>query len=633
MKKLIFPLFFLLPLFASAGKTNVDSLVNVLNIRGLSVKEQADICLKLCESYRHNDLKEFAKYTEKGLQMAEKENFKTMMADFYRYKALGYEFSWGKTDSAVMYYEKGLELAVETKYEACEAEIYGGLGTIHIYNSQYKDDKIALKYFLRSLQLYEKLGDKKNISLALNRMGTYHRLFGSFDRAYHYAQKAKTLAEEIDYDFGKMSAYYNLGDLDYESDESVEYNRKALKIARDLGDKAAEVCALQGLAYDYCLGKGACDKGEKYALECLQVAEEYGESRSIICAWTVLSYVYLYQQRYDECKAMVLNAWEADSLNVQLSTLTNLAAAYLYSGEIDKAYSFFERYVHLTGEATEKQLQRSIAEMETKYETEKKEMRIAVLEEERKLYIGMGVVVVAALLLGMGLLFYRHRLVRQKRSMAEQQIKQLEQEKELIAVRSALNAEKAEREIIARDLHDGVSAMLSVVKNNMNMMRSYSIKKDPDTDYFNKALDGLDKSITELRRVAHHIMPAVLIEKGLSAALNDFYRSIPEAEFHSSESERRFDPEKELVLYRCAYELMNNSLRHAGASKIDVYLNMDERTVYLSVVDDGCGFDVHTASTGMGINNMHIRLSAFGGRMDIFSEPGKGTEVNVELDI
>jgi signal transduction histidine kinase len=237
---------------------------------------------------------------------------------------------------------------------------------------------------------------------------------------------------------------------------------------------------------------------------------------------------------------------------------------------------------------------------------------------------------VAALLLGMGFLFYRHR---SKRKIAEQQIKQLEQEKELIATRAALDAEKAEREIIARDLHDGVGAMLSVVKNNMNIMKSYSVIENKEAKYFNEALDGLDKSIVELRRVAHHIMPAVLVENGLFAALDDFCRSIPEAESHFTELYHRFDPEKELVLYRCAYELVNNALKHSGASRIEVHLNVDEEAAYLSVVDNGCGFDPQTAPQGMGIKNMRTRLAAFGGCMEIYSEPGKGTEANVELGI
>jgi len=252
------------------------------------------------------------------------------------------------------------------------------------------------------------------------------------------------------------------------------------------------------------------------------------------------------------------------------------------------------------------------------------------LEKERKLYLGLGISIATAFLLGVGLLIYRHR---SKQKMAEQKIKQLEKEKELIAARSALDAEKAEREIIARDLHDGVGAMLNVVKNNMDIMKSYSIIENKEVSYFNNAVNGLEESIVELRRIAHHIMPAVLIEKGLFVALDDFCRSTPKAKFIYSEPERRFDPEKELVIYRCAYELVNNALKHAKARSIEVHLNVDEENVYLSVVDDGSGFDLQNAPQGMGIRNLNTRLAAFGGKMDIYSEPGKGTEANAEMKL
>ncbi|MDR2810288.1 MAG: sensor histidine kinase, partial [Tannerellaceae bacterium] len=86
-------------------------------------------------------------------------------------------------------------------------------------------------------------------------------------------------------------------------------------------------------------------------------------------------------------------------------------------------------------------------------------------------------------------------------------------------------------------------------------------------------------------------------------------------------------------LYRCAYELVSNALRHAGASRIEVHLNVDEETAYLSVVDNGCGFDPQTVPQGMGIKNLRTRLSVFGGKMEFYSEAGKGTETNVELGI
>ncbi|MDR1553468.1 MAG: tetratricopeptide repeat protein, partial [Prevotellaceae bacterium] len=416
------------------AQTNVDSLVNVLETQKLTAKEQLELYEKICEIYRNNDLKKFIFYTNKGLQLAEKENSKEMICDFYRYVGDGYNL-YGKYDTAIIYYEKALALAVETADRECEATIYRSLGSIYITNNS----NVAIEYYLKALNIAESISDKKNISLTFSNIAEYHRILRNHERAVYYAEKAKTIAEEINYDYGKICAYYTLGDIEADIDKSIDYNFKMVEIARRIGDKNAESFGLQALGYDYCLGKHEYDKAEKYALDCLQVAEEYGATSSFAAAFTVLSFVYLYQKRYEECKDAVLKAWAIDSFDMQLSTLTNLAAAYLYMGDLDSAHSFFVRYVYRIEELSNKQFQEALAETEIKYETEKKELRIAALEKEKTLYTWIIIVSAVAALFAFGILFYRHKLNIQKRKQAEQQIKQLEQEKQLIATQALID--------------------------------------------------------------------------------------------------------------------------------------------------------------------------------------------------
>lgn len=224
-------------------------------------------------------------------------------------------------------------------------------------------------------------------------------------------------------------------------------------------------------------------------------------------------------------------------------------------------------------------------------------------------------------------LFYRHRLAIRNRQITEQKIIQLEQEKELIAIQSSL---KAERDLIAHDLHDSVSSLLTVVKNNMSL---YSVSGHKEINYFNNAFEMLSRSISELRRVVYHLKSFILTKEGLSTALDDFCRFIPNAEFHFNGLNRRFDSNKEYVLYDCACELINNALKHSEASCIDVHLSMDEQTIYLLVADDGKGFDLKKIKSGIGLDNIRSNLSAFSGRLDILSEPQKGTEASIEMDI
>jgi signal transduction histidine kinase len=221
--------------------------------------------------------------------------------------------------------------------------------------------------------------------------------------------------------------------------------------------------------------------------------------------------------------------------------------------------------------------------MEIQYETEKKELRIASLEKARTFYIWLSIAGSAILLLALGLLFFRHRLNVHKRKLAEQQIIQLEQEKQIIAVQSVLDGETEERKRVAGELHDSLGAMLSVVKLNL-----------ADVEHLQNARDLLDQSINELRRIAHRMMPESLLRYGLKASLEDFCLSVPIMEFHYFGDESRLEDKVELLMYRCVHELVNNALKYSGATGINVQLVQGADRLSLTVQDNGCGFEPET---------------------------------------
>lgn len=616
-----------------AQNPKADSLINELNKTKIPSDMELSIYKELSYIYSENEVDKSSLYARKGLQIAEKMDNKSYISIFNDQIGVNY-YTKSQYDSAFIYLDKALEWAIIAGDKAQEAVVYNDLGNAYRRKTEYDN---ALEKYLSALALYESINDKDGCAISLINISGMHETLRNYERALFYLKQAEEISKTIDNKSVQMHVAYRQGRL-YRREgkfaEAIEYAFKANKISQDLFDKKYEIATLTLIVTSYS-NLGDTDKAKKHSEQCLQLAENYGDKRLLMGVLGEFSDTYFIQHQYQECADMAYKAWSMDSTDLVYATdaALTLSLANIFLGNKDKAAHYLNNFATMIVQRNDKNSQSTLLEMEVKYETEKKEMHIAALEKDKKLYSVLGIAVALVLLSIIGLLYYRHRLSTQKRKLAEQQIKQLEQEKELVAIRSALDAEKAEREIIARDLHDGVGAMLSVVKNNMNIMKSYSVIENKEIDYFNKALDGIDKSIVELRRVAHHIMPAILMEKGLDAALDDFCRSIPEAVFHSSKPAHRFDPEKELVLYRCAYELVNNALKHARALHIEVHFTMDKDTAYLSVVDDGCGFEPQTVKHGMGIKNMHNRLTAFGGKIEIFSEPGKGTEANVELKV
>jgi signal transduction histidine kinase len=158
---------------------------------------------------------------------------------------------------------------------------------------------------------------------------------------------------------------------------------------------------------------------------------------------------------------------------------------------------------------------------------------------------------------------------------------------------------------------------------------------------FERGLDMLDASINELRRVAHSMMPEALMKYGLNAALKDFctgingsgvikvvYQSygIDDLEIEQAES---------VTLYRIIQEMLNNVIKHAGATKAVVQVNKEGNKILITVEDDGKGFDTALLkeSNGIGWTNIQNRLDYLKAKLDVQSAPGKGTSINFEFDL
>jgi signal transduction histidine kinase len=87
------------------------------------------------------------------------------------------------------------------------------------------------------------------------------------------------------------------------------------------------------------------------------------------------------------------------------------------------------------------------------------------------------------------------------------------------------------------------------------------------------------------------------------------------------------------MIYSVIHELANNSLKHAGAKRIDIQIIQEPDRISFNVQDDGCGFDSSAEAKGIGLQNISNRIAAYNGILNINSKIGEGTETNVELRI
>ncbi len=186
------------------------------------------------------------------------------------------------------------------------------------------------------------------------------------------------------------------------------------------------------------------------------------------------------------------------------------------------------------------------------------------------------------------------------------------------------------------DLEGGLSGN----KYTFQTMKGNLIMTPDNLQAFERCMDMLDTSIKEMRRVAHNMMPEVLVRFGLDTALRDFCNDLNRSgalkvAYQSIGMEQvQVQQATAIVIYRIAQELLNNTKKHAGASSASIQLSKTSSGIELNVEDDGKGFDTRilTDTKGIDWSNIQSRVDYLKGRMDVQSVPGKGTSVHIEID-
>ena len=211
---------------------------------------------------------------------------------------------------------------------------------------------------------------------------------------------------------------------------------------------------------------------------------------------------------------------------------------------------------------------------------------------------------------------------------------------EKMFLNTIIQTEEKERKRFAKDLHDGLGPLLSTVKmsvSSLAQMKHDAISREivENTELV------INEAIKSLKEISDNLSPHILNNFGLIRALNNFCNKINVARtikinLESDLKDERFDNNVEVVLYRVICELINNTIKHAKAKKID--LSLTKEGAYLSIVykDDGKGFDVNKiidqpSGTGMGFSNIYSRINSLKGEIKIESDHKKGTFVTIKV--
>ena len=206
-------------------------------------------------------------------------------------------------------------------------------------------------------------------------------------------------------------------------------------------------------------------------------------------------------------------------------------------------------------------------------------------------------------------------------------------------INAIITTEENERKRFAKDLHDGLGPLLSTVKMSLSALDK-RITDQTGTDILTNTNHLVNEAISTLKDISNNLSPHILSNFGLSSALSAFVAKVNktkaiEIDFKSNMENVRIETEKEVVVYRAACELINNSIRHSGASRIEIDLNKHEKFITLQFYDNGRGFDTaalgNEDTKGMGLSNIDTRVRSVDGVFILESTPGKGTSALIKI--
>ncbi|MGB4400733.1 MAG: ATP-binding protein [Daejeonella sp.] len=222
---------------------------------------------------------------------------------------------------------------------------------------------------------------------------------------------------------------------------------------------------------------------------------------------------------------------------------------------------------------------------------------------------------------------------RKKDHITEKQTLQQVYEADLL--KTQLEVQEQTMKTIAADLHDNIGQLLSLTSLTLG---SITVSDNKTAKKLDDSQQLVRRSIKELRQLANLLHGERIIENGLVDAINhevdwlkkpgtyevNFYNLIKE--------EYELSAEKTLIIFRLLQEVINNIIKHSGATEINISLGQAEGKILLSITDNGVGFQPDEVSnSGMGLSNLQIRTQAIQGELDIISAPDAGTTIAVKV--
>jgi signal transduction histidine kinase len=556
----------------------------------------------------------------------------------------------GAFDTCLAVYRDALLFAEgKTEMRTVLPVIYNGMGNVYKLQGRYEE---ASGVYYKAAAMAEQL-DMPGISTVYNNMAAVLMFLKQYDKCLFYLDKSARRSLQLK-DYETLACVYTNRGLVYKAmkrrPDAERSFRDALSLTGKHGLLQVRYNTLINLG-QLCLETGRPQAALRYLLQTQDIAGNINPAYRVN-ALEVTGETYTALGNNQQAIAYLQRALEmATALQLDENILTTedrLARAFAGTGQYEQAYRHLLAYTVMKDSISDQQVTHTISQLDVKYRMAQRDKEIAqkqlLLSNQesylRRKNIWIGGISVSAVLLS-GLLLVWVRSNRRRQHLQQKQIQLLQQEQQILRreqeigqLKAMMQGEEKERTRISRELHDGIGGMLTAI--NMNIRAVQKRQRDtPLVRELDAIIGMLQDMAIDVRNTAHNLMPDILLRHNLREALHLYCEQIDQTDLHISMqfygAVDTLDKTLALALYRMIQELVQNVIRHAGATETEIQVRLDNDLLSVSVEDNGSGFD--TTQLGSGLENIRSRVEGLQGYFSVASAAGIGTTAYIELPL
>ncbi len=641
----------------------IDSLLHLLE-RTEAYDNKLNILSELSDKYSYSDSAKSIRYAMQMKQLAGKHRDKRGEAFAY-FRMAGAHLDAFDLENARKFYNQAVSILENDTSVAAQTMLGKAWSNLGLTYQREGNLHKQLEYLKeKTIPINERLEDTLNLGRNYHNIGIIFQTIKEYETALDYYKKSGQMLDrydgvpEIPDNFVKIvECMLFLNVKDEMRDSALSLLDKAGDVIRRHPDMMSETLHLQALGMCY----------EYFDLSLVQ-ADQYYERAALVAQKSkvmplvgALNLRRFYVQEKQQNYAAALSLLE-DNYKNYLPFLTThdklLHVRYMMQmqeklGNIKAALALHKNYNMLSDSIHAGEMTVKVQELEQKYAAKEKETQIIKLQQvaqEQQMQIERNrqwvFYLTIAMLSLIGFFIARQNINRKKNEIArqqaellEQRIEKMKQEQQLRHLGAVLEGQELERKRLASDLHDGLGGALSGIRLKLSRLIQDNTTHINENNAALKGIAGeLDLSINDLRHIARNMMPESLLKYGLTAAIKDFCRSMEtqktKISFQAFDvNESKMLQSIQIMIFRILQELITNTTKHAEANNILAQLLQQQNTVFITVEDDGKGFDTRTNYEGMGLTTLKDRVRFLGGKLEIHSEKGIGTTTNIEFEI